>query len=163
MKCQDVEHILIETGQKGSGPEERSQIEEHLQDCPRCASLKDDLDTIRGALTHIPSASLPEELDTKTSHLCRERLGQIQKHKKERHAAPPLAIWILFAFLLSLTAYLTIPLFKNLESEQSLSVQMIVILAIMIQNVVMLFFAPVLFKKFSRRQRPQHLMAHGYQ
>ncbi len=63
----------------------------------------------------------------------------------------PAYIWLALVSLVVLTVILILPLLKELAAEEILSLQAIVTLSLMIQNAVMLFFSPLILRKFRGR------------
>jgi hypothetical protein len=108
------------------------------------ATLEDDLNEIR---THLQGAPIPmpsNEFFKQTRSLCHARLGR---------SSVPKFIWAAFASLLFLTGILMLPLAKEIEIGQPLSLPTIGVLIVMLQNLLMLFFTPVLVQKFRFRKK----------
>jgi hypothetical protein len=88
----------------------------------------------------IPSTEFFEQ----TRSLCHARL---------RKSSIPKFIWVAFAILLSLTGVLMLPLAREIGLDQPLSLPTIGVLILVLQNLLMLFFTPVLIQKFRFRKR----------
>jgi hypothetical protein len=108
------------------------------------ASLEDDLSEIRSHLHQSPIPMPPDEFFEHTRALCHARL-----------ARPPIpkSIWMAFGALLILSGILMSPLARDVSLEQPLSFPTIGVLILLLQNLLMLFFTPVLIQKFRFRKK----------
>jgi hypothetical protein len=108
------------------------------------ATLEDDLSEIRIHLHEAPIQMPSNEFFERTRILCHARL-----------ARPPIPkfIWVAFAALLVLSGILMSPLAREISLDQPLSFPMIGVLILLVQNLLMLFFAPVLIQKFRFRKK----------
>jgi hypothetical protein len=107
------------------------------------ATLEDDLEEIR---THLQEVQIPmpsDEFFEQTRSLCHAKLGR---------SSIPYFIWAAFAALLILTGILMLPLAREIGLDQPLSLPTIGVLILVLQNLVMLFFTPVLIQKFRLRK-----------
>ncbi len=108
------------------------------------ATLEDDLSEIR---THLQEVSIPmpsDEFFEQTRSLCHAKLGR---------SSIPKFIWAAFGALLILTGILMLPLAREIGLDQPLSFPVIGVLILMLQNLLMLFFTPVLIQKFRFRKK----------
>jgi hypothetical protein len=108
------------------------------------ATLEDDLSEIR---THLQEVLIPmpsDEFFEQTRSLCHARLGR---------SSIPKFIWAAFAALLILTGILMLPLAREVGLDQPLSLPTIGVLIMVFQNLLMLFFTPVLIQKFRFREK----------
>lgn len=113
-------------------------------------TLEDDLREIR---THLRGLTIPmptEEFYEQTRLLC---------HAKLRDSSIPKFVWAALAVLLVLTGVLMLPLGREIGLEQPLSLPAVGVLILVLQNLLMLFFTPVLIKKFRFRKKD---MINGY-
>lgn len=144
MKCKDVEHVLLDCSLEDLTKETLEKTQQHISRCAVCASLEDDLRKIRFHLREIQPQIPSEELSERTRKLCHSQLN-----------APPIPkyIWGALAALLVLTGILMLPFAKELLQGQPLSFPLVSILVLMIQNLAMLFFAPVLIQRFRLKKK----------
>jgi hypothetical protein len=108
------------------------------------ASLEDDLSEIR---THLQEVQIPmpsNEFFEQTRFLC---------HAKLERPSVPKFIWAAFGTLLILSGILMSPLAREIGPDQPLSFPTIGVLILLLQNLLMLFFAPVLIQKFRFRKK----------
>ncbi len=166
MKCKDIERLIIDFREDELGAEKLSAIEEHVERCAECASLRNDLRKIRGYLRRMPRPVLSAELAKKTQSMCQVALGQMpllgaRKNAQNHLRAIPKFIWAALFSLIVLTAILILVLLKDFDLKLPLSLQTAVILALMIQNAGMLFFAPILIRKFSSGDKSFRLGSTG--
>ena len=160
MRCKDIERLIVDASEGGSSQEEIRAIEDHVSSCAKCARLQEELEGIRVCLRNSSKPFLPENLVQKTQELCYTEMEslQITPQKSERrvpsHSIPKL-IWVAIASLILITGFLLLPFIRDLELEQTLSFPAAVVLFLIIQNAAMLFFTPVMLRKF--RSQNHHL------
>jgi len=107
---------------------------------------QNDLEFIRKRLKEIQKPEPSPDFFEKTRSLCYSKLDP------NKSSQVPKSIWIAFVLNIVLIGLLMLPFSKALKSGQPLSMQMVGVLVIMIQNAVMLLFAPVIIKKFKEKQ-----------
>ncbi len=159
MRCKDIERLIIDASAGGLSQEEIRAIEDHISSCVKCARLQEEWEGIRVCLRNSSKPILPDDLIQKTRELCYEEMRSLSAtQKKERrirnHSIPKL-IWAAIASLIVLTGFLLLPLLRDLELEQTFSFPAVVVLFLLIQNAAMLFFTPVILRKF--RSHNHHL------
>jgi hypothetical protein len=108
------------------------------------ATLEDDLSEIRTHLQDVPIPMPSDEFFEQTRSLCHAKLGR---------SSIPRFIWAAFAALLILTGILMLPLAKEIGMDQPLSLPTVGVLILVLQNLLMLFFTPVLIQKFRFRKK----------
>ena len=107
-------------------------------------TLEDDLSEIRTHLQELPIPMRSDEFFEQTRSLCHARLGR---------SSIPKFIWAAFAALLFLTGILMLPLAREIGLDQPLSLPTVGVLILVLQNLLMLFFTPVLIQKFRFRKK----------
>lgn len=110
----------------------------------KSATLEDDLSEIRTYLQEVPVPMPSDEFFEQTRSLCHARLGR---------SSIPKFIWAAFGILLLLTGILMLPLAREIGLDQPLSFPVIGVLILVLQNLLMLFFTPVLIQKFRFRKK----------
>jgi hypothetical protein len=107
-------------------------------------TLEEDLSEIRTHLRQSPIPMPPEEFFEHTRVLCHARLSR-----------PPIPkfIWAAIGVLLILSGIWVSPLAREISLEQPLSFPMIGVLILLLQNLLMLLFAPVVIQKFRSRKK----------
>jgi hypothetical protein len=153
MRCQDIERVIIDSSERKLSQEERRAIEQHVNQCAECARFRDDLKNIQASIKKIPALTPPEKLERRTSALCHaelsSRLASEKQLVSQTQPSPiPWVIWIALIALIVLTAFLLFSLFKDIRMNQPLSFESIFVLCLILQNAVMLFFAPVIIRKY---------------
>jgi hypothetical protein len=108
------------------------------------ATLEGDLNEIRIHLQEVPMPIPSDEFFEQTRALCHARMGK---------PFIPKSIWAAFAALLVLTSILMLPLAREIGLDKPLSFPVVGVLILMLQNLLMLFFTPVLIQKFRFRQK----------
>ncbi len=149
MRCQDMERLILEKGEEGRSPEVRRALEAHLDSCPECAAFREFREGLRSALEGAPVPRLDPELAGKIRALCHSELNRTSS----RHTtAIPWPIWVAFGVLTIITLVFFIPQIFDFFSTKEFTPAMGLLVAILLQNAGMLFFAPVIM----RRQRIDH-------
>jgi hypothetical protein len=95
--------------------------------------------------------------------MCHDELGSRLAAEKQRvsltHPSPvPWIIWVALVSLIVLTAFLLVSLFKDIRLSQPLSFEGAFVLAVILQNAVMLFFAPVIIRKYYSQRKSFRLV-----
>lgn len=158
MRCKDFECLIIDSSESKLSQEERLALEQHISRCAACARFQEDLKNIRIRLksSHLPGPSA--ELAEKTRLMCHAEMSS--KHAMDSQLIPqslrpsiPRFIWAALISLTVLTAILLIPLFRHLSLDQTLSFKATAGFALMMQNIVMLIFAPIVLRRYSSQQK----------
>ena len=159
MRCKDIERLIVDASEGGLSQEEIRGIEQHVSSCAKCACFQEDLEGIRVCLKNTSAPELPDAFLQKTRELCYEEIRSLAATQKVgyrtgNHSIPKL-IWTAIASLIVSTGFLLLPLIRDLELEQTFSFPAVVVLFLIIQNAAMLFFTPVILRKF--RSQNHHL------
>lgn len=144
MRCNDVEHLLLDTSAEDLGEEQIEKLKQHISCCALCACLDDDLRKIRFHLQKMPAQSPSVEISERTRKLCHAQLDK---------PSIPKYIWAALAVLLVLTGILMLPFASEFMQGKSLSFPLVSTLILMIQNLVMLLVAPILIQRFRLRKK----------
>lgn len=160
MRCKDIERLIVDASEGGLSKEEIRSIEDHVSSCVKCARLHEELEGIRVCLRNSSKPVLPYELIQKTRELCYAEMESLRSApQKSEGRIPnrsiPKLIWTAIASLIVITGFLLLPLLRDLELEQTFSFPAVVVLFLIIQNAAMLFFTPVILRKF--RSHNHHL------
>ncbi len=152
MRCQDFERLIIEAGEGKLSPEERLTMERHLAQCPACAEFRDSWEDLHLSLEKAPAPPLPPELEQRVRLACHEELGtRPTRRPRPRRAAAavrvPWPIWVALAVLTVLTAAFLVPGVEGFLRDQKFTLEAVLVLGIILQNALMLFFAPVILNK----------------
>lgn len=162
MRCKDIERLLIDSSEGELNAEELSQVKQHIKHCSNCAQLEDDLKNIRISIKKMARPESPAELLRQTQLICHAEIRALKsgvaKFSRQNHfRIIPTPVWAALISLIALTVILLIPLLTKFNLEPPLSIETIVVLTLMIQNAAMLFFAPVLIRKYRSRDRSLRL------
>ena len=143
MRCQDMERLMLEKAEESSTPEERRALEAHLDSCPECAAFRDFRKSLKSAFEGGSVPRLAPGLAEKVRALCHSELGP---RPAQREADIPWAIWAAFGILTVITLGFLIPQILDFFSTKEFTPAMGLLLAILLQNAVTLFFAPVIMR-----------------
>ena len=158
MKCKDIERLVIESSKDELSAEDLSRIKQHILHCSKCVQLEDDLKKIRTFLKKTVRPAPPVELVRKTQLICHAEIKAFKAGVKKNSGLSssrliPKYMWAALIMLITLTVILFSPLLTEFNLEPPLSFQAVVVLFLMIQNAGMLFFTPVLIRKYRSTNR----------
>ena len=153
MKCKDIESLIIDSTEGELNAEKLSEIKLHVSECASCAHFQEDLEKIRLCLKEIPPSAPSAELAKKTQLLCHAKIRTFHAAGRKNASQTlltriPKLVWIALFSLIALTIIWMFPLMKDFKIDQPLSSQTIAVLFLMIQNAAMLFFAPILIRRY---------------
>lgn len=146
MRCQDIERLILDRSGQEWKPEERRFLEAHLETCPRCAAFKDFREGLQAVLARAPSPELEPRRVEEIRLLSHAELG---RQALRRRAGVPWPIWAAFGVLTMITLGFFIPQIQEFFASRKFTPEVGILLAVILQNAAMLFFAPVIM----RRQR----------
>ena len=157
MRCKDIERLIVASSDEELSPEEVKVVEEHLADCAQCAQLRDDLKKIWMDMKAMPKPVLPPELAEKTRQRCYAELKKQFEARKSALLAPPspipIYVWAVLIVVTILTMFITIPVISEIKLDESMTFKSAAVLTLIIQNAVMLFFAPILIRKYRSKKQ----------
>ncbi|HDT11928.1 MAG TPA: hypothetical protein ENN58_04240 [bacterium] len=157
MQCKKFEYLIIESSERDLTDGEQLRLQEHCSQCNDCAHFKESLEEIRFSLKHTAPPSLSSDLDKKTKHLFMLEIDRkkFSPGKEEIPFRPPVPIyiWAAVALLTLLTSLLLFPELMTLNSDQPISLRTIALLTVILQNTVMLFFTPLIIRRYKSMQR----------
>jgi anti-sigma factor RsiW len=159
MRCQDIERLILDIGERELSPEEQTALEHHLARCPACAGFKDLREDIHVSLQKAPPPALPSELEERIRLACHLELDsrlqrQVQKARSAPAAPVPWPIWAALAALTVLTAGFLIPGLEEFLQKQSFSLRTVLTFVLIFQNALTLFFVPIIMRQRHISQRP---------
>lgn len=157
MRCKDIERMIMASSDEELSPEEIKAVEEHLAGCAHCAQLRDDLKKIWMGVKSMPKPVLPPELAEKTRQMCySEWKKRSEATKSALRASPspiPIYVWGVLIVLTVLTMFITIPVISEIKLDEPLTFKSTAVLTLIIQNAAMLFFAPILIRKYRSKKQ----------
>ena len=158
MRCKDIERLIIDSSDEVLSLEELSAIEEHVAHCALCARFQEDLEKIRIGVKAMPQPPLPPDLAQKTRVRCHAEISRrpaaASKIARLVPSYPiPKYVWAVLLFLIFLTVVVIVPELTKIRWDQSLTFTSVAALSIIIQNALMLLFAPILIRRRPRNKR----------
>ena len=159
MQCKDIERLIIVSSEEELSPEELKIMERHLEHCAHCTRLRDDLEKIRLGITTMPKPVLPADLAQKTRQKCLDEIRMQPAPAKRvfsriRSYPVPIYVWVALVPLIIFTVLLIAPVIKEISLDESLTFESAAALTLLIQNAAMLFFAPILIRRYrSKREK----------
>lgn len=157
MQCKDIERLIIVSSAEELSPEESKAVKQHLEHCAHCAQLRDDLEKIRLGITTMPKHLLPPDLAQKTRQRCLDEMRLRSAPAKRvfsriRSYPIPKYVWAALIPLVILTVLLIAPVIKEIRLDESLTFESAAALTLLIQNAAMLFFAPILIRRYRSKR-----------
>ena len=163
MRCKDIQRWLIDLPEEPLDEDRLSQVEEHVAQCAECVRFEDDLKKIRVVIKKAETPAPAESLFRRTQLVCHEALKTSDSAEsgflnRIKATSIPAYIWLAFTILIVLTVIVILPLLKELATDDPLSSQAVVTLSLMIQNGVMLFLAPIVFRKYRKKNQDLNMI-----
>ena len=156
MRCKEIKHWLMESSEPDPMANAPDEIIRHTKLCDGCMHFGEDLKKIRAGLNIIKVPAPSESLFPTTQSLCHTRIEEMASTRdrvsgRADSSSLPKVVWAIIAALIGLTLYISLPVLKDLQPDQALTFQERIVLTIIIQNVAMLIFAPLLMRRHRHR------------
>ena len=156
MRCKQIQRYLIDSSENEPDNKTKAEIEQHVSSCPKCKEFIENLSWMRKGLKQLQITSPSDQLLQQTRSLCYDALKNrtvVTKNAGRQLIATPTPkfIWVVLFALLALTQILVFPLFSDAPEYQIISIQQVVVLVLLIQNITMLMFSPILLRRFKIR------------
>jgi hypothetical protein len=152
MKCNQAEKLIIELSQTWLDPAIKAELDAHVLDCPKCTSFREKFQMIQQGIDKIKHPDPSLALLDRTIAFCHDELiGQDEIHVVEKYHSEairiPKFVWIAFGALLIFTIAWAVPVIKEAVKYQVFTRQAIIVIIMIIQNLMMLIFSPVLLRR----------------
>jgi anti-sigma factor RsiW len=160
MRCKDIERLIIASSDEDLSSEELKAIEQHVGLCAHCARFQEELGKIRKGIKAMATPELSADLAENTRLRCyaemkKQREAALEKRSSRSLSRPiPVYVWITLFVLTLLTMVIIFPVIREIRLDQTLTFKAAAVLTLIIQNAVMLFFAPILIRKY--RSKREH-------
>jgi hypothetical protein len=143
---------MLESSERELLREERLTLEEHLEACSDCAAFLSFRGGLRSCLREASGPELTSDLSDQVRLRCRAELDSLSRARAGRDSGtPPAAVpWPILAALVVLTGLtltFLIPGLEEFRQSQKLTLGMVLVLLVILQNALMLFFAPLLMRR----------------
>jgi hypothetical protein len=153
MRCQDAQRLMLDGLERKMNEDSLFALEDHVRRCPGCAGFRADLKGIRAGLENRTLPEPPADVIERTRALCLAELRANEDASetnpdKTRTAALPGFIQAALAVLTTLTLVFVVPRIEDIKLDETLTFETALTFVLLIQNAFMLFFAPVLIRKF---------------
>lgn len=152
MRCRKIQRTIADQSLENGRDEESDAMNRHLRECRACARFLEEYGRVRTLARDCPPLALPEELDNRTRTLCLALLrgGQAEAVLFADARRPQTRSGFVYAglaALVGLTFAFMAPLIRDFKPEQPFTVPTVIGLILTIQNVAMLFFAPLVLHR----------------
>jgi hypothetical protein len=143
---------MLESGERELLREDRLALEEHLETCPDCAAFRSFWGGLRSCFGEATGPALSAKLSDSVRLRCRAELDFLSRSRSGQNfgrsaAAVPWPIWGALLLLTGLTLCFLIPGLEDFRQSQKLTLGTVLVLLVILQNALMLFFAPLLMRR----------------
>lgn len=158
MRCTRVESVLMEGMQEQSAAVQE-QLQAHLKDCPQCEKFAEELQALHEDAAELVATEVPESLSVSVLSRCRSELRE-----SARSFPGTVPVWVractgLLCLLTVLWAY---PAIKDFVMEESVDYRTGLVITLVMQNAIMLLFAPLIVRIFKNRaQKSRYLFMYA--
>ncbi len=149
LSCRDVERMTLEGEDRELSREERGFVEDHLQGCRGCRSFAADRTVIREELAAVRWPPPPDALVHRTRRML------LESGPGARPAAVPGWVMVAMAVVTIVTALWLAVSLADVTPDMTLadlSFTGLAAVLVVIQNALMLLFAPVVLRTFRARR-----------
>lgn len=167
MRCKDIERLIIASWDEDLSSEELKTIDQHVGLCPHCARFQEELGKLRTGIKAMPVPELSPDLAENTRLRCYDEMKNQREAAREKRSSQtlsrpiPVYVWATLFVLTLLTMVIIFPVIREIKFDQTLSFKAAAVLTIIIQNAVMLFFAPILIRKYRSKKEYSNGMANA--
>jgi len=151
MKCKKAEQLIIDSTEIILEPKTKDDLENHITNCQKCSAFKKDFHKIRLGVNKIQILKPSDQLSNITIELCHNELiksGESHAWLTMNFIPMTTPRWILGALvgLAVLTIVALLPILGIFLMDNSSSTYLFLLAIIVFQNIITLFFAPILFR-----------------
>ncbi len=150
MKCKQIEKAIIDSFEEKGVIALSDEIKNHIEQCEDCAGFIKNYQHSKTHFEVLPQPKPSESLVETTLAVCYEELAMAEKvaAPPQQKLKTPLFIWVMFVFSIVMTILWAIPVLNDYANDQVVTNNLVWLSVIVIQNVLMLFFSPVLLRRF---------------
>lgn len=152
MNCKQLKKLLIDNAEDIKSGKD-AEVEAHVSTCTECEQFYSSLMSIRDSVNNAKYPVLPNKLANKTLNQCHKKL-LLKKNKNftsqlwvNYHMVPQI-VWIAIAIVIVLTISWVFPRIAEAVKNQNFTYYTGWIVILLIQNIVMLIFTPLLLHQF---------------
>jgi hypothetical protein len=149
LSCRDVERLIIASEDRELSMGKRHLLEDHLRGCGRCKDFAADRTIIREEIAAVRWPTLPDTLDRRTRRML------LESGPAPRPAAVPAWVLVAMAVIAIGTALWLAVSLADVTPDMTLAdlpVAGLAAIFIIIQNALMLLFAPIVLRTFRARR-----------
>ncbi len=167
MRCKDVESLIISADERVLDSREQQSLKQHLKSCTRCADFMKFWNELQQPIGNMPIPPLPAELEESVRLLCIEKINRLEqspdfgRFEQLSYAPIPWSIWAALTVLVIVTFGLITPEIESFWQNQKITGWTVVAFVLILQNAIMLFFAPVILRLYRSRSASFHRMKHS--
>ena len=146
MRCRDCESHLMDGREELLGEGLKRDLEAHLERCPSCRSLKNDLELLRTSVPGLAAPPLSPALEERVRVLCHDEIEKLERRAAKPSGAPALPgfFWPVVGAIFVLTFVALIPGLIDFFRDGTWTYRTTLALVLVVQNVLTLLFAPVI-------------------
>lgn len=151
MKCKQVEIAIVDSFEEKSVVSLSDDVKNHIKQCDNCDEFFKYYRQLKVEFEVLPQPMPAENLTENTLSRCHDELTlteNVAKSQQTREAKTPLFIWFLFGFVILMIFFWAIPVLRDYAHEQVVSNNLIWLTVLITQNLLILMFSPVLFRRY---------------
>lgn len=168
MRCKKAEKLIIDSTETILEPKTKNDLENHITNCQKCSAFKEDFHKIRLGVNKIQILKPSDQLSNLMIELCHNELIRSDApHAWLTMNSVPMTTprWILGALvgLTVLTIVALLPILGIFLIDNSSSTYLFLFAIIVFQNIITLFFAPILFRLKTLKHISENCILNGVQ
>jgi len=156
MRCKHAEKLIMDSQEIDLQEDKKQELNNHIQSCHICSNFVNNLNSIRDKTKMLPNVEPSDLLVQKTLEYCHAELSQ-KNHKasifSQSKIPTPKFIWAAIIAIITISLIWFFPILKDFFVSDIISKQTVWIFSIIIQNSIMLLFAPLIIKKLKIKQQ----------
>jgi hypothetical protein len=166
MRCKKAEQLIIDSTETDLAPKIKNELAVHITSCQKCLDFREEFYEIRTGLNKIQMPKPSGKLLEKTKEHCHIELIKLgESYVRGRMLVVPVTTprWILVALvgLFILTIVASLPILRVFISYQSISSYLIIVAIVLFQNIITLFFIPIIFRLKALKHISEHPILNG--
>lgn len=166
MRCKKAEQLIIDSTETDLAPKKKNQLEIHILSCQKCLDFREEFYEIRTGLNKIQMPKPSGKLLEKAKEHCHIELIKLgESYVRGRMQVVPVTTprWILVALvgLFVLTIVASLPMLRDFIKDRSISNYLVIAALIFFQNIITLFFIPIIFRLKALKHISEHPILNG--
>lgn len=153
MKCKQAEKLIINSQEMNAS--KKIELENHLKSCPNCSNFMKRFNSITNGSKRLTTIEPSDLLVQTTVEYCHSELSQKNQVVSifvQSKIPTPTFIWAAIIAILTVSIIWFFPILKDFLQKNIIYDQTVWIFVIIIQNIIMLLFSPLIINKLKPKQ-----------